>query len=212
MKSGFLCLIIFLLTTTSAHGGFRDGYKSPRDLLLSLHMKFEQLRPGHAGDCVNLTRRSRPTLGDQNLLTGDSAVDVPGAAFLNYWNSCIESYLNEMQMPTVPTHEQTESRQRLIRLIFEPLLAESPDLESHWTSHLFPSDPALQEKLVRHWVWWALGSDAEIQSYGRMRNPEGFRQDLLKYLRRKGSPRSLSEVSREAILILLKRDEFLLYL
>ena len=235
MKSLILASVLGL---TQVHPtSFHQGYMSPQDLMMSLTQKFEQLPSGNSSVFENELQ----SMGDINLQTGDPVAEVPGTSFISLWDGKVAAYIqslfygnrqvfygaNYQADPEISNRAEKIDDEILIPQVFAPIMStidgtiaasksvnpQSTITRTEVISQVgFPVDPVLQKQLVSNWVQWVLGSDEEILSYGRMQNVDQYRADLLKYLTRPSiGQRNLQAVTTEALKILFKRDEFLLY-
>lgn len=214
MKALFLFIVAFGF---QAEASFKNGYRSQHDIIISIYQKFHGLT---TGNCQSLTtqfdREDRPILGDQNLQTGEPASNEPGTAFVSWMNQCISRYLDTIYFDSESSKDQKNIRiwnENLIPDLFAPFLAKIDaisvnDRVSVVRGSSLMHDTKDRERLVAYLVEWALGSDEEILSYGRMNDIDVFRADLVKLL---GNEILLSSAAKKILPILFKRDEFLLY-
>lgn len=198
---------------------FRGGYRSPQDLVISIHHVFAGLRSARCGDMLSPDDRS--SLGDNNLQTGEPIVDLPGTPLIRWIDNCVAAMMTELATPP----EQQSSRENaaiierdFVPHLFAPALSRMSALraeQSSWAevltrrtfSELTAGD---RDQVVAHWIELTLGTPDEIEAFGRMRDPAKFHRDLTDYLSRAGAS-PFNEIMKRAFSILLKRDEFLLY-
>lgn len=193
-----------------SEASFRGGYKSPQDLLISLEEKFGGIS---GSNCDSLSDTDRAAMGDQNMQTGEPFADEPGAAFVTVWSTCLNNYSYNLFYSTDTSPELLAKRTQIVREMMAPLLAGVADEQvlKAMTTVMIPTSEAEREAYIAYLMRWVLGTDEEIQAYGRMTDPKQYRQDLLRHVFPPGVPAYAMEGTRQAVMILLKRDEFLMY-
>lgn len=201
-----LTLFFFVLITHSfAQAAFQEGYKNPHDLLYSIKLKFDGLPENRI--CGSLRSDDRATLGDMNLLTGESASSTPGVAFIAFIDSCVQSYTQSL--------DDNNKSSEWLKTVFPTLLGakSDSDIQAYLYSYSWIQNNAETDQIIKDLVFWFLGTDDEILSYGRMQDPNIFREDIKKFLLNKYPYRGtfFSSGINEIAKILVKRDEFLLY-